>query len=323
MERSDLLSLFLVATGINRWYCQRLAGPGFPILTWHEISAKALSSQLKVLSAYYRIMRLDEALAWQGPDTSRPPLVLTFDDGYKSWLTDVVPVLRKKRLPALFFPTTGFLDRRHLPWYDVVDRVVRRRRLKQLDVSGEVFQTRGLLRDPAKKQAFMRLLKHLPHAERMAFIHRLEYHLTPEDRAILEKRYLTWDELRSISSYDLEIGSHTVSHPILSRMPLSLAKDELIRSKHHLEEQLERPIRAFAWPNGEESDISLPLEQSLAELGYQYGLTALPGWNAPGTSPFRLHRAGVAPNGSLWRLRTTATGLLGQLHLSWSTLHGR
>lgn len=322
MERSDLLSFFLVTSGLNRWYGQHVSGPGFPILTWHEVSAKSFAAQLKVLSAYYRIMRLEDALAWQAPESSRPPLVLTFDDGYKSWLTEVVPVLRKKRLPAYFFPATGFLDRTVLPWYEVVERVIRRHRLKQLEVSGEVFTTRALARDPAQKHAFFRLLKRLPSAELNAFSHRLEYQLTPEDRTVLDRRYLTWDELRSIASYDLEIGSHTISHPILSRMPAPLVRDELVRSKHRLEEQLNRPITCFAWPNGAAPDLSAQAEQLLEEAGYQFGLTALPGWNKPGEPRLRLRRAGVAPASTLWRLRTTATGLLGQLHAQVAELRG-
>lgn len=36
-------------------------------------------------------------------------VVITFDDGYKSWVTDAVPILKELELPAIFFVSSGFV----------------------------------------------------------------------------------------------------------------------------------------------------------------------------------------------------------------------
>jgi len=313
VQRSDIVSLFLVVTGLNRIYATRLAGPGFPILVYHEIRGKVLEQHIKALSPYYRFMSLEDALAYQGPVDSRPPLVLTFDDGYRSWATEVMPVLKKRRIPALFFPCTGFIDRTHLPWYEVVERYIRRRRGRWIDVNGERFSTRELARRPSRYRALRHLLKSMEHPELLPFIARLEQGLTAEDRRIIQDRYLTWDELRGLIGFDWEIGAHTVTHPILSRLPLHQVRDEIVDSKSRLEAQLDRRVRYFAYPNGMSDDITEPVVAEVRRAGLEAAVTALPGWNHPGIDPFRLHRAVVAPHGTVWRLRATASGLLGLL----------
>jgi len=37
-------------------------------------------------------------------------VVITFDDGYKSWVTHALPVLKELSLPAIFFVTSGFVS---------------------------------------------------------------------------------------------------------------------------------------------------------------------------------------------------------------------
>jgi len=318
VQRSDLISLFLVATGINRHYGQHMAGPGFPILAYHEVRGKTLASHLKALAPYYRFMSLEDALDYQAPQDSRPPIVLTFDDGYKSWLTEAVPVLRKKRIPALFLPTLAFVERKQLPWYEVVDRFVRRRRGTELVVGDERFVVRTVARDPSARRSLHQRLKAMDHSELMAVVQRLEAQLEPDDRRIIQEKYLTVDELRSLPGPLFEVGSHTLTHPILTRIPAEQVRAEVSDSRTALEALLDRPVRYFAYPNGLADDMNEAVVSEVRRAGYSAGLTALSGWNASGIDQMRLRRGVVAADGSLWRLRATATGLLGLLEELWS-----
>lgn len=318
MQRSDLISFLLVATGINRFYGQRLAGPGFPILAYHEVRGKTLAAHLKVLAPYYRFMSLEDALAYHGPQDSRPPIVLTFDDGYKSWLTEVVPVLKKKRIPALFLPTVSFVERTQLPWYEVVDRFVRRRRGQFIQIGDERFPVKAVARDQLLKRSLHQRLKALDHAELLQLMSGLERQLEPDDLRIIRDKYLSVEELRSLAGPLFEIGSHTLTHPILTRIPVEDARQELVESKRALESIVNRPVRYVAYPNGLADDINNAVVTEARQAGYEAGLTALSGWNASGVDLMRLRRGVVAPDGSLSRLRATATGLLGLLEELWT-----
>jgi peptidoglycan/xylan/chitin deacetylase (PgdA/CDA1 family) len=66
-----------------------------------------------------------------------------------------------------------------------------------------------------------------------------------DDRAMM-----TWSTLLEASSADVEIGSHTQSHPQLDLVNPGEARREITDSKHILEQQLQRPVESFAYPFG-------------------------------------------------------------------------
>ena len=66
-----------------------------------------------------------------------------------------------------------------------------------------------------------------------------------------EARTMNWEELRESAAMGVDIGSHTVSHPHLTRLGDSELKRELEVSKERIEDELRRPCRFFAYPYGE------------------------------------------------------------------------
>jgi peptidoglycan/xylan/chitin deacetylase (PgdA/CDA1 family) len=66
-----------------------------------------------------------------------------------------------------------------------------------------------------------------------------------------EAQTMDWEKLRACASMGVEIGSHTVSHPHLTRLGDSELAIELRTSKERLEDELERPCRFLAYPYGE------------------------------------------------------------------------
>jgi hypothetical protein len=60
-----------------------------------------------------------------------------------------------------------------------------------------------------------------------------------------ERPLLSCLQLRSIEASGIEIGAHTASHPALDTLPL--ARNEVVRSKQMLEEQLRGEIKTFAY----------------------------------------------------------------------------
>jgi peptidoglycan/xylan/chitin deacetylase (PgdA/CDA1 family) len=84
-----------------------------------------------------------------------------------------------------------------------------------------------------------------------------------------------------------EIGSHTMTHPWLTRLPLSAAREEITVSRRKLEDTFGRPIRHFCYPYG---DWNAPVRDLVAAAGYQTACATEPGVNTPGDSLFALKR---------------------------------
>jgi len=75
-----------------------------------------------------------------------------------------------------------------------------------------------------------------------------------------------WDELQEISRAGIVIGSHTATHPFLSRLSAGEISREISTSKAKIEDRLGKPAAAFAYPYG---DFTPPVRAAVAS---QFGL---------------------------------------------------
>lgn len=65
----------------------------------------------------------------------------------------------------------------------------------------------------------------------------------------LAKKNLNEAEIREISNY-IEVGAHTINHPVLTQIEDSLAKIEIINSKNWLEAVIGKEVKCFCPPTG-------------------------------------------------------------------------
>jgi peptidoglycan/xylan/chitin deacetylase (PgdA/CDA1 family) len=63
---------------------------------------------------------------------------------------------------------------------------------------------------------------------------------------------MTWEMLSEAKSLGFAIGSHTVSHPHLTRLSDGELRRELEESRERVEDRLHEPCRVLAYPFGEE-----------------------------------------------------------------------
>jgi peptidoglycan/xylan/chitin deacetylase (PgdA/CDA1 family) len=86
-------------------------------------------------------------------------------------------------------------------------------------------------------------------------------------------------QVRTLSEAGMEIGAHTVSHPILARLDDESARVEIASSKEQLEEIILKPVRLFAYPNGKPGkDFDSRHVRMVRELGFTAAVTTA--WGA-------------------------------------------
>jgi peptidoglycan/xylan/chitin deacetylase (PgdA/CDA1 family) len=118
--------------------------------------------------------------------------------------------------------------------------------------------------------------------------------LADEDHG--ELATMDWDKLRELAERGVEIASHTVSHPRLTTLGDAELRRELIESKVHMEDELQRPCRYLAYPYGDEDER---VRRAAEAAGYEAAY-ALPG-DRRAPSPFRVPRVGFYRRDSLFR----------------------
>jgi peptidoglycan/xylan/chitin deacetylase (PgdA/CDA1 family) len=95
-----------------------------------------------------------------------------------------------------------------------------------------------------------------------------------------------------------DIGSHTLSHPYLTRLPPDKAREEISASKKKLEDQFGRPVEHFCYPYGDWNPAVLDL---VVQAGYRTACTTEFGVNDARTSPFVLQRITARYPTRTWR----------------------
>ena len=71
-----------------------------------------------------------------------------------------------------------------------------------------------------------------------------------------QHRCLTADELRELGWGDLvEIGAHTLTHPVLAQLPLEQQEQEIAGSKRRLEAATGKNVTSFAYPYGKKASL--------------------------------------------------------------------
>lgn len=82
--------------------------------------------------------------------------------------------------------------------------------------------------------------------------------------------YMTAPEIKTISAAGIEIGSHTLSHPNLTKISANKVATELTESKASLESLLGRKVISFCYPTGK---YNLEIENIVQSNGYEYAVT--------------------------------------------------
>jgi len=101
------------------------------------------------------------------------------------------------------------------------------------------------------------------------------------------------DELRKLSPDLVQIGSHTQTHPMLTRLSEPEARSELSQSRARLQEILNRDIRFLSFPYGA---FHNDLIAWCRDEGYERTFTTLPYTTTPDANEFAVGRVTVDPD---------------------------
>jgi peptidoglycan/xylan/chitin deacetylase (PgdA/CDA1 family) len=247
------------------------------------VTPKHFAEQMDVIRRHCIPIQLKELV--EAPRNGKVPkqaVVVTFDDGYADNLHEAAPLLERYEIPATVFVTAGQVGSQREFWWDELDCLLLQpgnlpSRL-HLNVNGSTFDFQldeastyteedyrrnrdwHIARedDPGPRQQLFRKLlaamSVLPGAEREKLVNDLLVWAGADPIARPTHRPLTVDELIRLQKCRLmEVGAHTMTHPMLAKLPEVHQRSEIKQSKQALEAILNRPVTSFAFPFGSSS----------------------------------------------------------------------
>ncbi len=311
---SGLFSAFLSFT--NKWRIKKDQGISFPyihrqkrsifqILIYHRVNdenapifsgipVNVFFKQAEILNKYFNVLPLEELVERAAKDDVPPNAVaITFDDGYKDNYTNAFPILKKYNLPATIFLVTGSIDSGTPLWHDRVFNAFRQTKTAAINIDGKEYSLETIPEKLIALNAFQRNLWISNPVKRDNLVNDLMNELDVQDNNCSIEHMLSWQEICEMSERGITFGAHTVTHPILSQMPLEEAVDEIGTSKKTIEDRIKKKVRLFAYPVGRKTDFDESIKQALRDTGFLGAVTTIWGNNNYHTDPVELKRIKV------------------------------
>ena len=281
-----------------------ISSPRLSILIFHRVHARAdnifpnepdaarFEQLMRFVARSFRVMALGEAVKClaNGSLPSRA-LVITFDDGYADNAEVALPILQRYGLTASFFVSSGFLDGGRM-WNDSVVECLRTCRHSKIDLEPFGLECFSLAGSAERRQVIEKLLpriKYLSLAEREDAIDSLQKlcGVTTLPTNLMMRS----EQLRAMHHSGMEIGAHTVHHPILMALTPTEAECEITDGRRQLESIIGAPVDIFAYPNGKPgSDYDHTHVSLLKKLGFRGAVSTTPGVGQSGDDLFQLPR---------------------------------
>lgn len=243
------------------------------------------------LKNWFNVLPLDAAVAHlkAGSLPSRAACI-SFDDGYADNCHVALPILQRHGLKATFFIATGFLDGGRM-WNDSLIETVRARAGSELNASAfglgicrldSITQSREVINSLIANVKYLAIAERVRLTEALANAAGVEL---PTDLMMNSR------DVKTLFQAGMQIGAHTVSHPILARLSDEEAMQEIQTSKEFLQDLLGERIGLFAYPNGKPGeDYSAQTVKVVRQLDFDAAVSTTWGTTSPGDDLLQIRR---------------------------------
>lgn len=240
------------------------------------ISKDAFEEHLRILKKDFEVLTFSDYINACNNNIKfcKPIAIITIDDGYYDFYEIAYPLLKKYSLPATVFITTRFIDGEIWFWWDKIKYLLKYAKVEAVifEYKGSSFKISNMARNdvmnswntlcnycqtrhPGEIEEFVKQL---------AVLTNLEIPQNPPD----EYKAMSWEDVGEVPKNEIEIGSHTLNHYILTRLDDKVLEEEVGRSKKVIEERLGTKVSSFAYPNGMSGDYDKRVIEMVKDSGY-------------------------------------------------------
>ncbi|UCH89387.1 MAG: polysaccharide deacetylase family protein [Thermoplasmata archaeon] len=274
-------------------------------MLYHQIGKELFREHIRFLKSNHKIISLDELYEnIKANDVPAGTVVITFDDGYKSNHTEVLPVVKEFKIPVTIYLVTNVVGTTSEFWFSKLKNI--RNKIKREKLSVDIPSREFFLKcsDTEKTDKINELAKKVNYKP-------------------AQREALSWGEINEMHDTGyIHFGAHTHTHPALTNIDDKQVKKELKLSKRILEKKLNNKVNHFSYPNGNYYEKHLKL---IKKAGYLTATTTNAGVNTTKTNPYLLYRIGIGETNSIPVTAVKISGLwykIRKLDFDWDN-YGR
>lgn len=250
-----------------------------------DVTPELFRKQLMVLRRYFTVIdtgTLRDGL--RGAPLPPNPLIISFDDGYRSCVDTALPILQELGFPATFFVATHYVSERRLYWWDKIHCVIKRSPRERVCLR----VPRALELELSDRDAAARQLLALVKAERGLDLERFLEELIQAagvdwsdeiEEGLTDQLIMRWDDIRTLRDAGMDIQSHTRNHRVLQTLPSKHLHEDLLGARSDIEAELSQEVRTIAYPVGYSIRNEPEIRRAVQAAGYEVGFTNATGVN--------------------------------------------
>jgi peptidoglycan/xylan/chitin deacetylase (PgdA/CDA1 family) len=294
MSKADVAARMAGATGLGSLVRRLKAWQGVVVLGYHRVGLPDASyyadswnatpsmfeEQVRLLAKEFDVIRPDDLGTAVKTGHGRYVLI-TFDDGYHDNFNEAFPILKRWDVPATFFITTGFVDGRHISWWDEVGWMVHMSPKTELRLDDWVDRPLSL-----KIEDRALAVKTLTDRYKILSADKADAFLDALAEATGSGRHpndgydpwMTWDDIRELHAGGMHVGGHTVNHRLLGQLTADEQVHEIVTCKQRIEAELGVPMRSLSYPDGGRDSFDQDTRRILAQNGVEYGFSFYGGY---------------------------------------------
>jgi peptidoglycan/xylan/chitin deacetylase (PgdA/CDA1 family) len=274
-------------------------GSSMPLIRYHSVSRspdycprsisvspELFDREIAYLAAHYNVIRHEEVVACleEGRAFPERAVSISFDDGYRDNVMAALPILNRHGVSAMFYVAAGPVVERQRFWVGWLQRAVfatpePQAMARAFDIPLAAIHRAGAIDRQSLVDIISRLINSGSLSVREDVLRRVEGCLAP-DTAIPDgvDFMMDVDDLRALAEAGMGIGSHTITHAVLTGLPEDEALHELAASRAMLEAALGQPVQHLAYPNGPgDTNFDAITMRLAAQAGYRSAVTSVRG----------------------------------------------
>lgn len=285
------------------------------------IQGTRLRAMIEWFAARYQVVTIGQGVAeLDAGGPKRTQVAFSFDDGYRDNHSGLLPILKDTGTTATIFLESRPLDERRVNWSHKLFWLLSRMSLAEFvyaygnateqDASFHAAnQVVAEARSPRPAYEVKRILKYdADPAVRDAAIDRVFADHGGDERALCDDLYMDWDEARELLAAGVELGGHTVNHPILSRLDAPTQAREISDGVASMRRELPGPITTFAYPWGRRWDFDAASREAVKGADFRCAVTMHAGTNRADTDRMALKRLAIDDAAKMHLLVAEACG---------------
>lgn len=278
----------------------------------YSCTAEIFEEHLLFFKKEFHVISVDDMIIMkeQGFPIDKKYAVITFDDGYIDNYLIAYPLLKKHGLTAAFYIATDYVNSPTIPWWDHVGWIIRHSKKKVFKLSNweEVINISALSISDAQR-VILKILKaddQRSMKEKVAELESVTSCSMSQNSEQLSL-FVNWEQVIEMSNAGMHIGSHTMSHQMLSHLNKDEQIFEIRESKKIIEEKIGKIVTSIAYPVGGLDSFGEDTVRYTKEADYKLGFTFLPGINKDlnDISSFKINRFSIDNNASSKEIKNT------------------